>query len=88
MWRLSHNKLSGAEIQKLSQTELEALKPVTEKLAEAKQQLLDYQICFKSQDYEGLKLQLISVVAVGFEKVRWQTVSKLTDFTTEKKSVD
>ena len=72
--KFSEVKLSGAEIKKLSLSELEALEPVKEKLAEAKQQLLDYQKCLKSKQEggEALKLQLISVVAVGFERLVWQ----------------
>jgi hypothetical protein len=74
--KLSEVKLSGQEIKKLTQTELEALEPVQEKLAEAKQQLLNYQTCLESEYDEVLKLQLISVVAVGFDRLVWQTVSK------------
>ncbi|MCP4703877.1 MAG: hypothetical protein GY865_04640 [candidate division Zixibacteria bacterium] len=67
--------MSGAEVKKLNQTELEALEPVQEKLAEAKQQLFDYQTCLESECNEVLKLRLISVVAVGFDRVVWQIVS-------------
>jgi hypothetical protein len=68
--KLSEVKLSGAEIKKLSFSELEALEPVKEKLAESKQQLLDYQKCLMSKEGgEDLKLQLISVVAVGFDRL-------------------
>jgi len=68
--------LTGAEVKKMSQAELEALKPVRDKLADAKRQLLDYQACLASK-YDGeLKLQVISVVAVGFDKVVWHRVSK------------
>jgi len=74
--KLSEVKLSGAELKKLSITELEALEPVTEKLKEAKQQLLDYQSRLEEKSDDRLKLQLISVVAVGFERVVWQMVAK------------
>jgi hypothetical protein len=75
--KLAEVKLSGTEVKKLSRSELEALEPVKEKLAEAKQQLLDYQACLKEQNGDKLKLKLISVVAVGFEKMVWQMVSEL-----------
>jgi hypothetical protein len=69
-------KLSGAEIQQLSQSDLEALEPVTEKLAESKQQLLDYQTGLESKYGKIFKWQLISVVAIGFDRLVWKTVSK------------
>ncbi|MCK5521817.1 MAG: AAA family ATPase, partial [Thiomargarita sp.] len=72
--KLSDVKLSGAEVKKLSLTELEALEPVKEKKAEAEKQLLDYQTDLESKYGEALKLQLISVVTVGFERVLWETV--------------
>jgi len=74
--KLSDVNLSGAELQKLSITKLEALEPVKEKLVEAKQQLLDYQSRLEAKSDFELKLQLISVVAVGFDRVVWRTVSK------------
>jgi len=74
--KLTEVKLSGAEVKKLSLKKLEALEPVKEKLAEAKQQLLDYQTCLEEECHEVLKLQLISVVAVGFDRMVWQKVLK------------
>ena len=74
--KLSEVNLSGAELKKLSLTELEALKPVKAKLKEAKLQLLDYQSRLEKKSDDRLKLQLISVVAVGFERVVWQTVGQ------------
>jgi len=38
-------------------------------LAESKKQLLDYQKRLKSKYGKSLKLKLITVVAVGFERV-------------------
>ncbi|MDM8561686.1 hypothetical protein [Candidatus Parabeggiatoa sp. HSG14] len=73
--KLSEVKLSGAELKKLSKAELEALEPVTEKLEEAKQQLFDYQTCLEKECQEALKLKLISVVAIGFDRLVWQTVT-------------
>ncbi|MEK8020434.1 MAG: AAA family ATPase [Candidatus Parabeggiatoa sp.] len=67
---------SGNELKKLSIEELEALEPVKEKLAESKQQLLDYQTGLEAKYGDVFKLQLISVVAGGFDRLVWQTVSK------------
>ena len=75
--KLSEVNLSGAELKKLSITELEALEPVKDKLAESKLQLLDYRTGLQAKSGFELKLQLISVVAVGFDRVVWRTVSKL-----------
>ncbi len=67
--KLSDVKLSGAKVKELSLTELEALKPVKEKKVEAEKQLLDYQTDLELKYGDVLKLQLISVVTVGFERV-------------------
>jgi len=74
--KLSDVKKSGAELKELSLSELEALKPVKKKLGKSEKQLLDYQTRLESKYDDGLKLQLISVVAIGFERVVWKTVSK------------
>jgi len=73
--KLSSLKLSGEKLRELSISELKALAPVKEKLAEAEKQLFDYQKRLESKYGNLLRLQLISVVAVGFERVVWQTVS-------------
>ncbi|MEK8019694.1 MAG: AAA family ATPase [Candidatus Parabeggiatoa sp.] len=73
--KLSDVNLSGAKLKKLSITELEALEPVKEKLAESEQQLLDYRTGLQAKSGDKLKLQLISVVAVGFDRVVWRMVS-------------
>ena len=77
--KLSDVKKSGAELKELSLFELEDLEAVKEKLAESEGQLLDYQMRLESKYSDGLKLQLISVVAVGFERVVWKTVSRDLD---------
>ncbi len=77
--KLSDVKKSGAELKELSLFELENLEAVKEKLAESEGQLLDYQMRLESKYSDGLKLQLISVVAVGFERVVWKTVSRDLD---------
>jgi hypothetical protein len=74
--KLSDVKLSGVQVKELSIQELEGLEPVKEKLAESEKQLLDYQTRLESKYGDVLKLQLISVVAVGFDRVVWQTVLK------------
>ncbi|MEN8221318.1 MAG: AAA family ATPase [Pseudomonadota bacterium] len=73
---LSEVGLSGEKARKKSIDELKALTPVKQKLAESKKQLLDYQSRLKYKYGKSLRLQLISVVAVGFERVVWQKVSK------------
>jgi len=77
--KLSDVKKSGAELKELSLFELENLEAVKEKLAESEGQLLDYQMRLESKYSDGLKLQLISVVAVGFERVVWKRVSRGLD---------
>jgi len=74
--KLAEVKLSGDSVKQLTLSELKALEPVKEKLAESKEQLLDYQTRLESKLGEELKLQLISIVAVGFDRLVWQTVSK------------
>ena len=65
--KLSEVKLTANQLKRLSIEELEALELVQEKLAEAEQQLLDYQSSLED-------LQLISVVAVGFDRLIWKIV--------------
>ena len=77
--KLSDVKKSGAELKELSLSELEDLEAVKEKLAKSEGQLLDYQMRLESKYSDGLKLQPISVVAVGFERVVWKTVSRDLD---------
>jgi len=74
--KLSEVKLSGAELKAFTPKELKALEQVKEKLAESEEQLLDYQKALESKYGDSLKLQLISVVAVGFDRLVWQTVSR------------
>jgi hypothetical protein len=73
---LSKVGLSGEQAREKSIDELKALTPVKQKLAESEKQLLDYQTRLESKYGASLRLQLISVVAVGFERVVWQKVSK------------
>jgi len=47
-----------------------------EKLAESKQQLLDYQTGLELKYGKIFKWQLISVVAVGFDRLVWKNISK------------
>ncbi len=72
--KLSEVELSGEEARKLNQSDFKALEPVQEKLEESKKQLLDYQKRLASKYGDSLRLRLISVVAVGFERVVWQEV--------------
>ncbi|MDM8563127.1 AAA family ATPase, partial [Candidatus Marithioploca araucensis] len=72
--KLSHVNLSGEKLKQLSLAELEALKPVKEKLAESKKQLLDYRTDLELKYDNVFKLQLISVVAVGFDRLLWKKI--------------
>ncbi len=74
--KLSDVNLSSDKLKKLTQKELEALESVKDKLAESKQQLLDYQTGLESKYGDIFKWQLIRVVAVGFDRLVWKTVSK------------
>jgi len=74
--KLADGKLSGEKVKDLSISELKALAPVKEKLAESEKQLLGFQRRLESKSRDSLRLQLISVVAVGFERVVWQRMSK------------
>ncbi|RKZ78402.1 MAG: AAA family ATPase, partial [Candidatus Parabeggiatoa sp. nov. 1] len=72
--KLSDVKLSGEQVRQLTVSELKALAVVKQKLTESENQLRDYQTRLKSKYGDVLQLQLISVVAVGFERVVWQKV--------------
>ena len=54
---------------------IKALPEVQEKFTEAKAQLLDYEKRLKRKYEDTLKLHLISVVALGFERVVWEKVT-------------
>jgi len=71
--KLSEVNLSGEQVKQLSIEELKNLEAVKDKIAEAETQLLNYQIRLESK-YKDLRLQMICVVSVGFERVVWQTV--------------
>ncbi|MCK5524565.1 MAG: AAA family ATPase, partial [Thiomargarita sp.] len=66
--------LSSEKLRKMRVDELFACASVKQKLTESKQQLLDYKTRLQSKSGEKLRLQLISVVAMGFERVVWQRV--------------
>jgi len=69
--KLSEVELSGEKARQMSIEEIKALEPVKQKFAESEKQLLDYQTRLASKYGDLLRLQLISVVAVGFERVVW-----------------
>jgi hypothetical protein len=72
--KLSEVNLNGKKIRELTKEELNALSLVKKNLADAKKQLLDYKIGLEKKYGEELSLKLISVVAVGFERVVWEIV--------------
>ncbi len=72
--KLTELNLSGEKAKKLTKDKLNDFALVKKKLAEAKKQLLAYQTGLQNKYGEELKLKLISVVAVGFERVVWEVV--------------
>ncbi len=76
--KLAELNLSGEKARKLTKNELNALPLVKKKLADAKKQLLDYKTGLQKKYDDELKLKLISVVAVGFERVVWEVIAPNT----------
>jgi hypothetical protein len=72
--KLSEIGLTGKELKKLSQTKLEALEPVKQSVADAEQQLLNYRTSLESKYNNVFKLKLITVVAVGFDRLVWKRI--------------
>jgi len=66
--------LSGEKARKMSIEEIKTLPKVQQKFTEAKTQLLDYQKRLLDKYEDALPLQMISVVALGFERVVWEKV--------------
>jgi hypothetical protein len=73
--KLSELSLNGEKVKKLTKEQLNALALVKKNLADAKKQLLDYKTGLEKKYDDELNLKLISVVAVGFERVVWEIVS-------------
>lgn len=72
--KLEQVKLSGKKLKALSRSEVEALKAVKEKFVDAEKQLLDYRKPLEAKFNGEVKLELISVVVVGFERVVWKKI--------------
>jgi len=66
--------VNGEQAREFSIDEIKNLAPVKQKFLDAKTQLFDYQSRLVSKYGEEFKLQLISVVAIGFERVVWKKV--------------
>jgi hypothetical protein len=66
--------LTGEKSREMSDEEIKALPKVQQQFTEAKAQLLDYEKRLKNKYEDTLKLHLISVVALGFERVVWEKV--------------
>jgi hypothetical protein len=75
--KLSEVSLNGEKARKLTKDELNDLTLVKKNLADAKKQLLDYKTGLQKKYGDELNLKLISVVAVGFERVVWEIVDSL-----------
>ncbi len=69
---LGKNKLTGKQVRAMDRGSLTALKPVKEKLAEARTGLAEYQR--KLRDIHGPKLRLntYAVVGIGFDRLVWE----------------
>jgi hypothetical protein len=66
--------LTGAKIRQMSLAEIKEFPVVQQQFTDAKTQLLDYEKRLKNKYDNALSLHLISVVALGFERVVWEPV--------------
>jgi hypothetical protein len=66
--------LTGEKAREMSGEEIKALSKVQQQFTDAKVQLLDYEKRLKNKYENTLPLHLISVVALGFERVVWEKV--------------
>jgi hypothetical protein len=73
---LSEVNLSGEELRDMSIDKLKVLAFVKKNAADAKKQLLSYKTSLKKKYGDELKLKLISVVAVGFDRLVWEIVGE------------
>jgi hypothetical protein len=71
---VSLGSLTGEKVREMSGEEIKALPKVQQQFTDAKAQLLDYEKRLKKKYDDTLKLHLISVVALGFERVVWEKV--------------
>jgi hypothetical protein len=71
---LSDINSSGEEVKDMSIEKLKALTLVKKNAADAKKQLLSYKTSLQNKYGDELKLKLISVVAVGFDRLVWEQV--------------
>jgi hypothetical protein len=69
---LSEVNLSGEELRDMSIDKLRALTLVQKNAADAKKQLLSYKTSLQKKYGDELKLKLISVVGVGFDRLIWE----------------
>jgi hypothetical protein len=73
---LSEINLSGKEVRDMNIDELKALTLVKKNLADAKKQLLSYNASLQNKYGDELKLKLLSVVAVGFDRLIWEKLEQ------------
>ncbi len=76
---LSDITVSGKELRNMGIDELKALTLVKKNAADAKKQLLSYKTSLQNKYGDELKLKLISVVAVGFDRLIWEKVFEPTN---------
>ncbi|MDM8561211.1 AAA family ATPase [Candidatus Parabeggiatoa sp. HSG14] len=72
--KLGKADLTGEKIREMNQDEIKAIPLVQQNFKEAKTQLLDYEKRLNRKYENTLQLLMISVVALGFERVVWENV--------------
>ncbi len=75
--RLGDVGLSGEAARQMSTTDLLALRPIQQKLAEARAQATDYRRELAARYQTELRLRTYAVVALGFERLVWEEIPSL-----------
>lgn len=70
-----HN-LNGEQVRKMTGEELNALAPVKEKLKEAEDNLGFYRDTLARKYGDTLRLKVVAVVAIGFDRLVWKTFNR------------
>ena len=78
--RLEELRLSAEEVRRLDRTELAALPPVRQKMAEARSQAADYlrelRERYRKEMAMELRMRVYAVVAAGFERLVWEEITE------------
>ncbi len=73
--KLGDAGLSGEAARRMSEAELKSLRPIAQKLAEARAQTPDYRRELTARHKTVLRLRAFAVVALGFERLIWEEIS-------------